>query len=235
MSLSRTIMTQLEKACETFVTRRLFYPSSGGDVIQPVSTFLPFIDEFWFVDTNYDLTQPLLANKGLNLNFESSEWQRLSGTTIRANEPYEIEVQREAYRHESTDRKIIVNVCRGRGYDLFRTAFRIPNEMISVFFYRGDSPGESGSGFYWLRRPIIKFVLKQLEKNALLVSDGSNAISQLSAFHRNGSIGRHAVDESTPFTIYERRIEPIAYLGERYGPTLAWKIEATEQRDERES
>ena len=219
-------MTLFEPERASFISRCLFYPSSGNDVSLPVSLFLPVIDEFWFVDTSYRLTSPLLANRNLGLNLESFERLSFSGTTIRAKKEFEIPVQREVYCHNITGRKIVVNVCRGRGYDLFRVAFRIPNKMISVFFYRGDSIGEPGSGFYWLKKPVIKFVLKHLEKNALMISDGSNAIPQLSTFHKNFSIGQKAVYQSKPFCIYQRRMECFDYLGERYGPTLVWKIDA---------
>jgi hypothetical protein len=227
-------MSTLNDFCKCFVSRRLFYPSAGKDVTLPVSVFMPFIDEFWFVDTTYVLRKPLLADSDFDLKLESSERDRFAGTTIHANESFVVDVRRDTYTHLPTGRALTVNACRGRGYDLFRAAFRRPKQMISVFFYRGDSQGEGGSGFYWLRRPTIRFVLQQLEPNALLVSDGSNAIARLSRFHRNGDIGEGTMEKSSAFTLYGRRMKCIAYLGERYGPTLAWQIDATEQTDKRE-
>ena len=222
-------MTSLNEFCECFASRRLFYPSAGTDVSLPVSVFMPFIDEFWFVDTAYVLSKPLLTDRDLDLKLESSQRDSFAGTTIHSNESFVVAVRRDTYTHLPTGRKLTVNACRGRGYDLFRAAFRRSRQLISVFFYRGDSQGESGRGFYWLKKPTIKFILQQLEPNALLVSDGSNAISRLSTFHRNSHIGQGAVEKSSPFTLYGRRMKCVAYLGERYGPTLAWKIHATEQ------
>jgi hypothetical protein len=224
-------MSILNDSCRRFVSRTLFYPSAGTDVNLPVSIFMPYIDEFWFVDITYNLEKSLLTGSDLNLRIESSELCSFSGTTIHSKEPFVVHVRRDTYAHLPTGRKLTVNACRGRGYDVFRVAFRLPKRLISVFFYRGDGSGESGSGFYWLKKPTINFVLEQLEPNALLVTDGSNAISHLATFRGNDKIGQIAVTKSRPFILNGRRMRCIAYLGERYGPTLAWQLDATKPTD----
>ena len=210
-------------SCSRLKSRRLFYPSAGSDFSTPIASFLPYIDEFWFADINYDLTKPLLTQKDYQLN--SRHPSKLSGTTLRRNEPFTVEVSSESYTHLPTSRVFLANVCCGRGYDTFRVAFQDTKRLLSVFFYRGDSPGEGGSGFRWLRKPMLKYVLAQLDPHAIIVSDGSCAMRNLSQFHGDGSVGIGAVSKSKSFKYRERHFECIGYLGERYGPTLAWSVD----------
>ncbi len=214
----------LANSCSRLKSRRLFYPSAGPDISTPITSFMPYIDEFWFADINYDLTKPLLTQKDYQLN--SKHRSELSGTTLRRDEPFTVEVSSESYTHLPTGRVFLANVCRGRGYDTFRVAFKDTEKLLSVFFYRGDSPGEGGgSGFRWLRKPILKYVLAQLDPYAIIVSDGSHAMRKLSQFHRDDSVGAEAVSKSKSFNCRERHFECIGYLGERYGPTLVWSVD----------
>ena len=53
---------------------------------------------------------------------------------------------------------------------------------IHVFFYRGDGPGEGGSGFYLMGRKWLARVLEHFpEKNGLIITDGSNRESKFFA------------------------------------------------------
>jgi hypothetical protein len=62
-----------------------------------------------------------------------------------------------------------------------------------------------------------------------VVTDGSNGGASvpenLSAFYHNYEIGRQAVSDAVPFEYQGRRFTCIDYAGERYGPTLIWKVE----------
>ena len=117
-----------------------------------------------------------------------------------------------------------VNYCKGRGYDAFQAIFRNFRRKLSVFYHRGDSGGENGSGFCWLDRPTIKYVLAQLELGGMIVSDGSMAMKRLSKFHRKDDLQAQAVAQAEDFVIYQRHFTCVRYLGHRYGPTLAWKV-----------
>jgi hypothetical protein len=226
-SLPPNAFTKLQPTCKQFISRQLFYPSSGNDTETPMLAFLPFIDVFWFVDPRYSSNRPLFDESTLGLVSEIRDDRRLDGLTIRKSQRFSVDVIQTVYRHIATGRRITVNMCCGRGYDTLRTALRTPGELktpISIFFYRGDSPGESGSGFNWLRKPVLKHVLEHIEPNGLLVSDGSNAIRNLARFHRNNDVLEQAVAECVSFEKYGRTLKCIAYLGERYGPTLAWQV-----------
>ena len=185
-------------ACQNLNSRRLLYPSAGADFILPIKSFHPFIDEFWFVDKLYKIDSPLLDDE--QFKRVKSSLSTLSGTTLKKRSRFEIQIRHDTYSHQGSNRQFVVNKCRDCGYDLFRAAFRIPNRKLSIFFYRGDSEGESGSGFYWLRRPTIKHVIEQLEPKALIVSDGSNAISRFRRFHNHPDIGEKAEKIGASFT-----------------------------------
>jgi hypothetical protein len=213
----------LTDACSRFQSRRLFYPSAGADISDPIHAFVAYVDEFWFVDSSYDWAEPLLAHS--SYRHDATDRSELSGITLKRKAPITVRIRSESYTHLPTGRIFVVNACCGRGYDTFRAAFRERKRFLSVFFYRGDSPGESGSGFDWLKRKMIRHVFAQLDPNAIIVSDGSNAIPQLSAFHRDNTVGSDAVAKSRSFTFLDRQLTCIGYLGERYGPTLVWRAD----------
>ena len=53
----------IEEIASGFQSKRLFYPCAGGDIVEPILTFVPFIDEFWFVDLNRFDVKELLAEQ----------------------------------------------------------------------------------------------------------------------------------------------------------------------------
>lgn len=198
----------LNKACEGFQSRNLFYPCSGQDFTEPIEKFLPFIDEFWFVDLIYKLDKPLLP-KGL-LEHLKTNYAKETGLTLRKKTPFKVQIRTDTYLEQSSNRKIKVHSCKGRGYDTFRIAFRNTGKQLSIFFHRGDSPGEGGSNFHWLGTKMLKYVLLHLEPNGLIVTDGSLACG-------------HFTKATTPFQTMRRSFKPIAEIDPRYGPTVVWK------------
>ncbi len=52
-------------------------------------------------------------------------------------------------------------------------AFELVNN-ISVFFYRGDSDGEGGSGQMWMGPELFPKIVKKLTQRAIIVTDGAN-------------------------------------------------------------
>jgi hypothetical protein len=97
---------------------------------------------------------------------------------------------------------------------------------LSVFFHRGDSPGEGGSNFYWLGRKRLANVLQQLEPGGLIVSDGSLALKQFRRTLEDETLPDLSSIES--FEAKGHRFECVGYLGYRYGPTFAWKTSRVE-------
>ncbi len=206
-------------ACMELKARRLFYPSAGPDTEGPLTAFLPWIDEFWFVDVADMRGRWLWTSAEL----VSSVSETFRGRT-RRDEPFEGVVRREQYRVRERETLVTLCHCTGRGYDMFKSAFVIPKKSISVFLHRGDSQGEGGSNFYWLGRKRVREVLDCLEPGGLVVSDGSNAINQLRAFHRTKFVGSEAMAMATPFERNGRLWECVGHLdSSRNGPTLVWK------------
>jgi hypothetical protein len=207
------------KACEGLASRCLFYPSAGTDTAAPLEMFLPWVDDFWFADLAYDLTVPFSRQHQM----EDSREEKLCGTTVRTDTPYSVDVRHERHRWPQRSGPINIHRCRGHGYDVWRAAFVVPRRAVSVFFHRGDSPGEGGSNFHWLGRKRLPDVLGCLEPGGLVVSDGSLAMSHFAKFRGTEMTGSEALNAVTPFTAASRRFVCVGYLGPRNGPTLVWK------------
>ncbi|HPM79996.1 MAG TPA: hypothetical protein PLF81_04825 [Candidatus Anammoximicrobium sp.] len=191
---------------------------------------MAFIDGFWFSDVSHNVDNPVLVHADYRL--DSAQRFEMLGVTLKRGEPFRIQVSSERYTYLPNGRVFVTNSCRGRGYDTFRVAFKESGRLLSVFFHRGDSQGNGGSNFYWLRRPMIKSVFAQLDRHAIVVSDGSNAIPQLAKFHRNPDVRGDAVAQCESFNICGRQLKCIGYLGEKYGPTLVWSADAAEPNAE---
>ena len=211
-----------DEVLEHLRTGNLFYPSAGDDILTPIEVFSSRLSNFWFVDIEYS-GQPLLENNP-DYQLVSNQKRIVSGETLVKHKPFEIEVYQETYERRQDQRRITVYQCKGYGYDAFRTLLKSQQTQLSVFFYRGDSPGESGSGFYWLKKARLKNILEVLEDYGLIISDGSNAIREISTFHRCSGLGSEAQERVQPFTFAKRRFECVGYLGEKYGPTLVWQV-----------
>ncbi len=203
----------------------LFYPCSGKDFIIPIESFLPWISSFWFVDVNYN-SQPALKDlSGYRLLKQSS--YNLAGKSLNSRYPYEIKIFRQEYQHNKSNQQFTISKCRGRGYDAFRSVIKLNKLPLSIFFYRGDSQGESGSGFYWLKKPRLGNILEVLEDGGLVVTDGSNCHTKYfesERFHGKDNIsGKEAFDMAKSFSFANRQFQCIGYLDNKYGPTLIWQ------------
>ena len=66
-------------------------------------------------------------------------------------------------------------------------------------------------------------MLELLADGGLIVSDRSNAMRQLKCFHHS-DLGSSAVDQAEPFVFGGKSFEYAGYAGEKYGPTLVWRV-----------
>ena len=201
--------------------RCLFYPSAGSDRILPLSAFRPWIDHFWFVDRAYDLDSAPSDPDSVLEDFTHDE---VTGTTIRTGTPFRVLIRHERYRR-SDGSKFTIHSCRGRGYDTLRAVFSAEKPKISVFFHRGDSPGEGGSNFHWLGRRMLPHVLSYLEPGGIIVSDGSLALRQFRGAEPDESQELPSAGRS--FEVASHSFSCVGYLGQRNGPTFAWKTSRT--------
>jgi hypothetical protein len=218
----------------------LFYPCSGNDLAVPIEAFSPAITEFWFVDHGYfspghqdtrrygydvaaGLAAPVLAGSPAYEHLDTTvegppEWRRQDRDIIPC-------IRSERYRHRATGRVITIRRRRGYGFSAFRTEI----DRLGVFFYRGDSLGEGGSGNFWLASDHMREVCAKLVDGGLIVTDGSNtgggrSYSRLAEWHWSATDRREVVAKAGSFSVDGRTFTCVGYLGQRYGPTLVWQV-----------
>ena len=228
----------------------LFYPCSGNDLEVPIRLFSPTVTEFWFVDRGYftpghqdtkqygfdrpaDEVAPVLRKNAdyqlLRTEIDGMPSWRLSNRDI---EPC---ILTETYRHLPSGKTIRIKRRRGYGISAFRNDIR----QIGVFFYRGDSPGEGGSGNLWLKPDHIDEICAKLIDGGLLVTDGSQqskwtkpapnseywSLAQYHGGRPRPKDPEEIVRVTKPFTDSKgRTFTCVGYAGERYGPTLIWRV-----------
>lgn len=177
--LTDSVLENLRDGC-------LFYPCAGDDVLLPVELFAPFITDFVFVDKAYfdpsdqdgrymtfgrpvKSAVPALERHPAYALVEVKIWRS------RPDEPqYRYWLgpcqRTEIYTHLPTGRIIRLHRIRDAG---FRAFTRMPIKF-QVFFYRGDSEGEGGSGNHWLSERWVEAVLSRMTDQGLVVTDGYN-------------------------------------------------------------
>lgn len=240
---------------ESLACRKLFYPCSGSDWIHPILLFAPQIRDFWFVDVNYfsrcspEQTPPLLCESPAYQHLDSivtmpdlppEDWQQ--DNKYRGMPPY---ILTETYLHRRSGEIITIHRHRRRG----PSALRKEIDRLGIFFYRGDSNDGGGSGTVWLsaarrwtkpsrgRKALIHEVLDKLVNGGLIVTDGSigdnhqsNPYRHFYKYHGNRSVGREVVQEVQPFEdLLGNKFECVGYAGQRYGPTLVWRVTKPEK------
>jgi hypothetical protein len=224
----------------------LFYPCSGGDLLEPIHLFSPFVTDFWFADRGYfrpghqdtrrygldvpaDKLPPVLGD---------DKSYRLLDTHI-VGEPgwrqHSVHIPpcvlTETYEHIPSGCRISIHLRRGYALSTLRKEIR----SLGVFFYRGDSEGEGGSGHYWLGSKQLAEILPMLVNGGLVVTDGSQGgpsngqgqYSDLVRLHgkRPEKDGVDLVGKIRPFRDKAgRSFECIGQAGQRYGPTLIWRV-----------
>ena len=225
----------------------LFYPCSGNDMLVPIRLFSPFVTDFWFVDkgyfsqghqdTHYDgLDIPATMQRPLLADDETYEF---TGSSIKGAPQWDCSVRNikpsvlsEYYRHKPSN--IDIRVHRRRGYGF--SAFRKDISSIGVFFYRGDSQGEGGSGNLWLIREHLDEVCNKLVDGGLIVTDGSNYGHSREKFELSKNnfkeikkSGQEIINSYKSFSDKSgRQFQCVGYVGHRYGPTLIWQVHKLE-------
>jgi hypothetical protein len=231
----------LEKVKDT----ALFYPCSGNDLMLPIQLFSPYVTDFWFVDRGYfrpghcdtkqygydvsaDTLAPILSG---NENYELKSKSIDGPVTCDAFNP-EIEacVLSEVYRHKESNREIRIHRRRGYGFSAFKNVIH----AFGVFFYRGDSQGDGGSGNYWFAPEHFESVLAKLVDGGLIVTDGSKndhstAYSEFSKkYFTEEECGLSPHELIKTYSIFKDSINNkftcVGYVGHRYGPTLVWQV-----------
>jgi hypothetical protein len=229
---------------EGLESRVLFYPCAGADFKLPVTIFASVIDVFWFVDRGYfspghqdtryegldrsatDIS-PLLVD--MDFEYLKCEIQRPPVfATYKADITFCILT--EYYNYRPLGRTIQLKFRRGYGF----SAFDKEIDHLSVFFYRGDSWGEGGSGNFWFKREPEKVIWNKLVDHGWLVTDFSlthhqDAFRKIARAARKRKITRISDLLSPPFQYYSKKSDItftcLGYLGKRYGPTMVFRVD----------
>lgn len=239
----------------------LFYPCSGNDLDVSIQLFSPFVSDFWFVDRgyfssghqdtrNYGFDAP--ADKQKPLLEADSNYRLIGKPTIvgppnwdRDDRDIEPCILTETYLHIASERCFRIHRRRGYGFSALDKVIT----SLGVFFYRGDSEGEGGSGNLWLASDHLSDVLDKLVDGGLIVTDGS----QHGTTYRNNYAKEYEelwkwrfqscsmkaeeiIESAKAFTDKAgRTFTCVGYAGHRYGPTLIWQVKKAAYTDERTS
>ncbi|HHW19180.1 MAG TPA: hypothetical protein GXX30_09845 [Firmicutes bacterium] len=137
----------------------LFYPCCGNDTYEPIVLFHDVISEFHFVDIASIPRLPSIDGRG-------SLPLRPRLVTIDRYDSLEV----HTWVIDTSPKRTLRIFCHQEdGEKVFRQL-----QNLSVFFYRGDSPGEGGSGVWWLGPDLFNAVVEKLVDGGLIVTDGSN-------------------------------------------------------------
>jgi len=239
-----------EEKLERVKDLSLFYPCSGYDIYTPIEIFSPYITDFWFVDRGY-FSSGHQDTAGLGWDIPADRQSpvlsadkryKFLGRKIKGSPNWDPEnkdiepcVSSETYCHIQSGREIRVHRRRGYGFSAFRNEQSIGK--LGVFFYRGDSSGEGGSGNLWLGEDHLEEVFSKLIDGGLLVLDGSDGSPM-----KREKIGIYSeickyAWQNTSLTPEEliasmksvtdgkgRNYHCVGYAGKRYGPTMIWQV-----------
>jgi hypothetical protein len=185
----------------------LFYPCCGRDLGVPIQLFGSVVSAFYFVDVAGPRHRRAQDDGLIPLVRGRSAGPR-------------------RYRHRTSGSEFELHLLQKRGEEVFPD---IPN--LGVFFHRGDTlaDGEGSSGVPWLGGAWLVTIFRTLVPGGLLVTDGSNCPvdgpPELRAFHGDRTLGPRAARKARPFEFAGRRLACVGYAGERYGPTLVWRVD----------
>lgn len=225
----------------------LFYPSSGGDTLEPLTQFHTQVNHFIFCDI-HSVALPVVQGSferpefvhSLDCTFPvklvSQHFEQRDRTgRIELNRPYASRLlsmacyyYREVWEFTS-GRRITIDIFIEDSIEVFKRL-----NKLGVFFYRGDSMNESGSGVRWLGPNLFPKVVNKLMDGGLIVTDGSNPDqNQLDTpwmeLYQHSHWNYPDLKEGErpkDFIYHDRSFRIIGELTPRYGKTYLWKVES---------
>ena len=199
----------------------LFYPCAGADFTSAIETFIATVDSFWFVDdAAYQRRVPRLKGYWKPVPLDD---MHVAGA----------EVRRFELTSAGLGKTVEVNFASGDSQELFASLIEPDSEhALAIFYYRGDSCGEGGSGRCWLSGQgchgegpgLLSRVLTAIQKPGLIATDGSNGHDGFRKFHEMTDATVNAHRQSATFIAEGFRLTPIGTAGMRYGPTVIWEV-----------
>jgi len=189
----------------------LFYPCCGHDISHAISEFASYVESLHFADP---FNAP--GNNKTQESITTHDVPHVERVAAKTSDP-ETTVIKE---HE-------VQVHAGDGLQALYK--KVPD--LSVFYYRGDSPGEGGSNQRWLEPVLFHYVLSRLLDGGLIVTDGSNSgynydyFDQYAAWNRfDGKAPFEEPKIGDTFIYADRLFTYIDCIGKHNGPVRVWQV-----------
>jgi len=176
----------------------LFYPCAGYDSLEPIELFGSLVDNMVFADIrDVKLPHPncdmiFYHNVKSRVYKEKSQGEIHRGIIEEVHinlENRNLDISRSLNNYFSINLGSIRTVNRSKKIEWFledKSKIKLTTikndgflslltlNDISVFFYRGDSPGEGGSGQWWFSPQLFKILTSKLVNGAIIVTDGNN-------------------------------------------------------------
>lgn len=240
----------------------LFYPCCGDDTSEPVKLFIDTISEFHFVDVRLIPRSPILDCNPNEGNEQSSSGYQgkdviviplsiidsigMQGSESRVVDEKILEkikglgIESAGYRNRPTMTKKeewIYAPKEGRKINIYRhrqdgLVKFMELDKIAVFFLRGDSLGEGGSGQKWFQPKIFDLIINKIIDGGFIVTDGSGVdyetvdnVPWKPLWKRDGESWDAILNQPIDFTYENRKFTCIGECGYRYGKVYLWKIE----------
>ncbi len=179
---------------------KLFYPCCGDDTYKPISLFLDTLDEFHFADRNTirsfryleinkddntrdtkrygekcffskDIVKSCLKEERSRIRLKLEKVLKENFNFYIGNCMGEVVIPMQSYKWIVGKEEKEVSI-KSYGLDAFMSLLTLDN--ISVFFYRGDSIGEGGSGQWWFGKNIFETLLDKMVEGGIILTDGAN-------------------------------------------------------------
>lgn len=227
----------------SLVGKGFYYPCAGSDWYEPLSLFLPWIDDYLFSDIDYQFNPPkcipldpklfVLTDTSIDGPPHCHIESRVDGAGKRYKD---VEPATLVERYLETSSQRVISVRRRRGFGQYALA-EIPDGSLGVFFHRGDSLGEGGSGVKFLGNEqarheplgnLFKKLTRKLAFPALIVTDGTNTkVPRLRDILKMKEMpGGFPDRDQEQFFWGGLTWTYVAQIGpSRHGPTFVWCVE----------
>ena len=212
------------------MTRTLFHPCCGPDILQSAQHFASAVDCIEACDLWPGLPAYMEARLGFQRSSEAEHRFQIepSDGTIHSarNSPQFTPLGRG---------KVIEGSCRIAGSTIPRVRIHLHDavealnqvDQISVFFFRRDGPseGEGSSGIPFLGSTLFNRVLAKLSPDGLVVTDGAS-MSGPASHDALWTAPQEADPVGRTFESFGRRLRCIRVLSTDRTPTLIWQSQS---------
>ena len=125
----------------------LFYPCSGRDFDEPINLFSGSVSEFHFADPINPVRRRALKSRQPHKTSEPRNIPHLGNVITQSSQSFRL-------------RRLNENVISHDKDGVLTLIDDIP--AISVFYYRGDSGGEGGSGQCWMGAVLLDLIMSRM-------------------------------------------------------------------------